>query len=66
MIEFAVVPFHYMRHACASSLLEAGLDVVSVSERLGHWSPNLTLRVYSHAMPGRQRDLARAIGAALA
>jgi integrase len=53
-----------MRHACASWLLEAGLDVVSVSERLGHRSPDLTLRVHSHAMPGRQRDLARAIGAA--
>jgi len=60
-----VVPFHYLRHACASWLLEAGLDVVSVSEGLGHWSPDLTLRVYSHALPGRQRELARAIGAAL-
>ena len=33
-----VVPFHYMRHACASWLLEAGMDVVAASERLGHWS----------------------------
>jgi integrase len=31
-----VVPFHYLRHMCASWLLGAGMDVVSVSERLGH------------------------------
>ena len=60
-----VVPFHHLRHACASWLIEAGIDVVAVSERLGHWSPDFTLRVYSHAMPGRQAELARTIGAAL-
>lgn len=60
-----VVPFHYLRHTCASWLLGAGLDVVAVSERLGHWSPSLTLSVYAHAIRGRQRELAQAIGAAL-
>ena len=30
-----VVPFHYLRHTCASWLLGAGMDVVAVSERLG-------------------------------
>jgi Phage integrase family len=59
-----VVPFHYLRHACVSWLLAAGMDVVAVSERLGHWSPSLTLLVYAHAIKGRQRELARAIGAA--
>jgi hypothetical protein len=43
----------------------AGLDVVAVSERLGHWSPSLTLAVYAHAIRGRQRQLAQAIGEAL-
>jgi integrase len=60
-----VVPFHYLRHCCASWLLAGGADVVAVSERLGHWSPSLTLTVYAHAIKGRQRELARAIGAAL-
>jgi hypothetical protein len=36
-----------------------------VSERLGHWSPSLTLSVYARAIRGRQRELAQAIGAAL-
>ncbi len=60
-----VIPFHYLRHCCASWLLGAGLDVVAVSERLGHWSPVLTLSTYAHAIRGRQRELARAIASAL-
>jgi hypothetical protein len=42
-----------------------GSDVVAVSERLGHWSPSLTLAVYAHAIRGGQWELALAIGAAL-
>jgi integrase len=60
-----VTPFHYLRHCCASWLLGSGMDVVAVSDRLGHWSPSLTLTVYSHAIRGKQAELARAIGDAL-
>jgi hypothetical protein len=35
---------------------------VAVSERLGHWSPSLTLTVYAHAIRGRQQELARTVG----
>jgi integrase len=59
------IPFHYLRHMCVSWLLSDGWGVTAVSERLGHWSPSLTLSVYAHAIKGRQRELARAIGAAL-
>jgi integrase len=59
------IPFHFLRHTSASWLLDAGMDVVAVSERLGHWSPSLTLTVYAHAIRGRQRELARAVGAIL-
>jgi integrase len=54
-----------LRHCCASWLLGAGMDVVGVSERLGHWSRSLTLTVYAHAIRGRQAELAKVIGAAL-
>ena len=47
-----VIPFHYVRHACASWLLAGGADVVAVSQQLGHWSPAFTLTTYAHAMPG--------------
>src|SRR5262245_39050956 len=43
-----VVTFHSLRHYHASALLRAGIDVVSVSRRLGHSSPVITLKVYAH------------------
>jgi integrase len=42
------VSFHALRHSHASQLIAGGMDVVSVSKRLGHASPNITLGVYSH------------------
>jgi integrase len=42
------VSFHALRHTHASALIAAGLDVVTVSKRLGHGSPAITLKVYSH------------------
>jgi integrase len=60
-----VVPFHYLRHSCASWLLGAGLDVVAVSERLGALEPESYAWHHAHAIRGRQRELAQAIGPAL-
>lgn len=42
------VRFHALRHSHASALIAAGVDVVTVSRRLGHGSPTITLNVYSH------------------
>jgi integrase len=42
------VSLHSWRHTHASQLIAAGMDVVSVSKRLGHASPNITLGTYSH------------------
>ncbi len=41
------VTFHALRHSHASALIAAGIDVVTVSRRLGHASPNITLGVYA-------------------
>lgn len=49
--------FHDLRHAHASHLLAAGIDLVSVSERLGHGSPVVTGTVYAHVV-GRSRQAA--------
>jgi integrase len=40
--------FHSLRHSHASSLISAGIDVLSISRRLGHGSPAITLGVYGH------------------
>lgn len=40
--------FHALRHSHASALIAAGLDIVTVSKRLDHGSPAITLGVYAH------------------
>jgi integrase len=42
------VSLHALRHTHASQLLAAGVDVVTVSRRLGHSNPTVTLNVYAH------------------
>lgn len=42
------VTFHSLRHTHASTLIAAGLDVLTISRRLGHGSPAITLSVYGH------------------
>ena len=59
------VTFHALRHSHASALIAAGLDVVTVSKRLGHASPALTLGVYSHLFKNNDDKAAAAIDAAL-
>jgi integrase len=40
--------FHGLRHTHASQLIDAGVDIVTISKRLGHAKPDITLRFYSH------------------
>jgi len=51
--------FHALRHSHASALIAAGMDIVTVSRRLGHGSPSITLRVYAHAF-STDKDVASA------
>lgn len=41
---------HYFRHYYASVLLNSGVDLLTVSELLGHSSPDVTARIYWHDM----------------
>jgi integrase len=49
------------RHSHASALIAAGIDVVSVSRRLGHSSPVITLRTYAHQFDSTDTRAAEAI-----
>jgi integrase len=51
--------FHALRHTHASMLLGRGRNIREVSDRLGHSSPELTLRVYAHVMPGAGKETAK-------
>lgn len=46
--------FHHCRHTFATLALRDGVPVTVVSAILGHSSPDITYRVYSHFMPGDQ------------
>ena len=50
---------HSLRHSHASILLSKGVPVAAVSERLGHADQNITLSIYSHALPADKRAAAK-------
>ncbi|MCX6021630.1 MAG: site-specific integrase [Chloroflexi bacterium] len=51
-----------LRHTCATLMLQAGVPVKVVSERLGHSSLVMTLRIYAHVRPSMQQHAARTLG----
>lgn len=51
-----------LRHSCATLLLERGVPLKVVSERLGHASINLTADTYSHVTPSMQQHAADVLG----
>ncbi len=52
-IDMPDITFHALRHTHASQLIDAGVDVVTISKRLGHASPNITLKIYAHLFRSR-------------
>lgn len=44
--------FHDLRHTHASELLRRGVPLRTVSQRLGHANPTVTLNIYAHVMSG--------------
>lgn len=58
LLEKAGLPpirFHDLRHSAASILLEMGVHPKIVAEMLGHSQINITMDIYSHAIPGLQK-----------
>jgi integrase len=59
------VTLHALRHAHASALIAAGADPVTVSRRLGHGSPVITMSIYAHLFDRSDEAAAKAIDAVL-
>jgi integrase len=53
------VPFHALRHTHASLLIRAGVDILTISRRLGHSKASVTLDTYGHLI-GRADEAAAA------
>ena len=60
-----IVRFHDLRHSHATLLMIQGVHPKIVSERLGHSTVRITLDVYSHVVPGLQKEAAHQFDAAL-
>jgi len=49
--KFRFCDLHSLRHLAASTLLQEGVDIVTVSRLLGHTQVSTTLNVYGHQKP---------------
>ena len=58
------VTLHSLRHTHASMLIASGMDVLTISRRLGHGSRTITLRVYGHLIHGTDDRAAQIMEAA--
>jgi integrase len=60
------VTLHALRHTHVSQLIASGLDVVTVSRRIGHSNPTVTLAVYAHLFGNTDERAADVVETALA
>jgi integrase len=58
------VTLHSLRHTHASMLIASGMDILTISRRLGHSSPTITLGVYGHLIHGTDDRAAQIMEAA--
>jgi integrase len=56
--------FHALRHSHASALIAAGVDILTISRRLGHGRPSVTLDVYGHLIERNEDKATAALDAA--
>ena len=55
------IRIHDLRHSHASMLINLGANPLLVAERLGHESPTITLKTYSHLFPSTQTEIVNKI-----
>jgi integrase len=56
---------HALRHQAATQMVGAGVNISTVAGRLGHGDSSTTLRIYSHALPEKDREAAALLGKVL-
>ena len=61
--EYNRLHFHGLRHTFATTALQNGVDVKTVSSMLGHYDAGFTLHTYTHATRQQQDEAAQTMGA---
>ena len=56
--ELRKVTLHSLRHTNATLMIAEGVDVCTVSKRLGHANTSTTLNIYAHALKSRDAEAA--------
>ena len=59
------IRFHDLRHTFATTALQSGADIRTVSGMLGHADPGFTLRTYTHTSNPMQVKAAETIGSVM-
>jgi integrase len=65
-LKLPTVTLHALRHTHVSQLIASGLDVVTVSRRIGHSKPTITLDVYAHLFGNTDERASNVVEAAMA
>ena len=52
------IRFHDLRQTCATAMIEAGVDIKTVQERIGHADASLTMNVYAHRTQSMDQNAA--------
>lgn len=63
-IQLPMVSLHALRHTHVSQLIVSGAYVLTISRRLGHGSPTITLSVYAHRFRNKDKEAAEQMEAA--
>ena len=53
------ITLHSLRHTHVSMLIASGMDILTISPRLGHASPTITLGTYGHLIHGTDDQAAK-------
>ena len=63
--ELPVIRLHDLRHTQATLLIDAGVPVKVVSERLGHATAAFTIETYQHVLPSMQTRAVDAVASSV-
>lgn len=52
------IRLHDLRHTCATLLISEGMNIETISQRMGHADTSTTLDIYGHALPAKDQEAA--------